>query len=256
MRDSMNFFSDVPGIFHFRLFGFWHIVLTITMLLAMVLIYKYQEALRKWKYHDKAFRYIVAGIMFTNMAIYYGQKILDGTWSYKEHLPLHFCFISGYLFMYALVTNHKSMFKFVYFFSFAGPLPAILLPDLTCGPDRFIFWQFFFSHHFFLTASIYVLYVLEWKITYLEAFKAFIAANIIFALVFGLNQVIGSNYIMTTNLPAHIMKLFPFLSYINIPILWLELAGIAACFIAFIPLFFLYRSQESSKDSSILHQIS
>ena len=70
----MNFFSDVPGIFHFRLFGFWHIVLTITMLLAMVLIYKYQEALRKWKYHDKAFRYIVAGIMFTNMAIYYGQK--------------------------------------------------------------------------------------------------------------------------------------------------------------------------------------
>ena len=79
----MNFFSDVPGIFHFRLFGFWHIVLTITMLLAMVLIYKYQEALRKWKYHDKAFRYIVAGIMFTNMAIYYGQKILDGTWSYK-----------------------------------------------------------------------------------------------------------------------------------------------------------------------------
>ena len=83
----MNFFSDVPGIFHFRLFGFWHIVLTITMLLAMVLIYKYQEALRKWKYHDKAFRYIVAGIMFTNMAIYYGQKILDGTWTYKEHLP-------------------------------------------------------------------------------------------------------------------------------------------------------------------------
>ena len=89
--------------------------------------------------------------------------------------------------------------------------------------------------------------MLEWKITYREAFQAFIAANIMFALVFGLNQVIDSNYIMTTRLPAHIMKLFPFLSYINIPILWLELAGVAACFIAFIPLFFYTAPKKESK---------
>lgn len=239
-----QFFELTPGSLHFSLFGFWHIFITLLLILGIVFIYRYREKIKKWKYHDKAVRYAVAMIMFLNMTIYYGSKVLDGTWRFEVHLPLHFCFISGYLFMLTLITNNKKLFKYTYFFSFAGPLPAILLPDIICGPDRFIFWQFVISHHFFLLASIYVLFVLDWKIEKKDIIKAMIGANLIFFAVFIFNQIFDTNYIMTSKLPDHILKLFPFLTTFNYPILWLELAGLATFLVAYIPVKIINKQKE------------
>lgn len=233
-----KFFELEPGIFHFKLFGFWHILMTVVTIISIILIYTNREKIRKWKYHDKPMRYLIAFTMFLNMTVYYLSKIVLGTYDIRVHLPLHFCFISGYLFMFLLVINRKKMFKYVYFFSYAGPLPAIILPDLICGPDRFIFWQFFISHHFFIISSMYVLFVLDYKITRKDALKSILYANVIFGLVFIFNQVFHTNYIMTSTLPAHILKLMPFLKYFDFPIIWLELAGIIAFMIAYIPLYF------------------
>lgn len=219
----------------------------VIMLFTIYLIYRYREKLKKWKYHDRAMRYLIAGIMFFNMAIYYGEKLLSGTWDYHVHLPLHFCFISGYLFMFILVTNNKKLFKYGYFFSYAGPLLAIIFPDLTCGMDRFIFWQFVISHHFFMISSMYVIYVLEWKIEARDILKAIFLANIIFVSVFCINLVLSTNYIMTSRLPSHIIKLFPFLQNINKPILWLELGGLFAISVAYIPIYFFNKTTKQEK---------
>lgn len=226
-----EFFSTERGsvpFFHFKLFGFWHILLLLFLIGGLLFIYYRKDQLKKWNRNEKKSRIAMASILLSNMLIYYGSKIIEGTWNFKVHLPLHFCFISGFLFMFALYTNNKKLFRTTYFFSFAGPLPAILLPDLTCGMDRFIFWQFFISHHIFLLFSVYTYYVLDWKIEKGDAKRAFFHANIIFALVFLFNQIFKTNYIMTENLPAHVIKLMPFLKNIDFPIVWLELAGTLA----------------------------
>lgn len=233
-----SFFELEPGLFHFKLFGFWHILTIIVTIVSIILIYRNREKIRKWKYHDKPMRYLIASIMFLNMTVYYLSKIILGIYDIRVHLPLHFCFISGYLFMFLLVTNSKKMFKYVYFFSYAGPLPAIILPDLICGPDRFVFWQFFISHHFFIISSMYILFVLDYKITRKDSVKSILYANIVFGLVFIFNQLFHTNYIMTSSLPAHVLKLMPFLKYFDFPIIWLELAGIMAFMVAYIPLYF------------------
>ncbi len=228
------FFGLVPGIFHFHLFGFWHIVMTTVMLCAIVFIYQNRERLRQWKYHDRPARYAIAILMFLNMVVYYVPMIIMGTWDYHVHLPLHLCFISGGLFMITMLLGSRKLFKFVYFLSFLGPLPAILFPDLTCGPDRFIFWQFFISHHFFLTASLYTLFVLDYKIEKQDLPKALLGALGIFGIMFIFNHIFGTNYIMMNRLPAHMLKLFPFLVTFDYPIIWLMLTGFLVFYLAYL----------------------
>lgn len=230
-----EFFGLVPGIFHFRLFGFWHIIMTLVMLGAIYLIYHNREAIRKWKYYDKPVRIFIAVFMFLNMVVYYVPMVMMGTWDYHVHLPLHLCFISGGIFMVTMLLGSRKLFKFVYFLSFLGPLPAILFPDLTCGPDRFIFWQFFISHHFFLTASLYTLFVLDYKIEKSDLPKAFIGSLAIFGMMFIFNQIFHTNYIMMNKLPDHMLKLFPFLTAFDHPMIWLVLTGILVFFLAYIP---------------------
>ncbi len=231
-----EFFTLEPGIFHFSVLNWIHILITLILIIGILLIYFNKEKLRNIKNLDKIFRYTTAGLMFLNMKVYYIAALLDGTYTYKEHLPLHFCFMSGYFFMYILITNNKKMFKYAYFFSFIGPLPAILLPDIICGFDRFIFYQFFISHHIYLLASLYCLFVLKWTVTKIDVIKSFVIANIYFVLVLIFNIIFETNYIMTTELPPHIPELFPFVKYFNYPIVWLYLAGIVAIIIACIPI--------------------
>lgn len=250
------FFGRVPGFSNFTLFGSLHLLTILILVGGIYMVYRKQDSIRQWKYHDRFMRYAFASLMFINMTVYYGSEIIKGTWDIRTDLPLHFCFISGYLFMFTLVTNNQKLFRYVYFFSYAGPLPAILLPDLICGIDRFIFWQFFISHHVFLFASMYCLYVLKWQIQAKDALGALVLANIIFLSVFGFNTIFGTNYIMTESLPDHILRLMPFLRHINQPFLLLEGCGILAWAIAYLPVWQLHRTYEEtyslSKDAKEL----
>lgn len=244
----MQFFSKEPGIFYFENYGIIHILSILITLGLIILTYNYRNKIKILKYHDKPIRWILAIILFLNMIIYYGSEILMGTYTYMEHLPLHFCFISGFLFMYILIVNNKKWFKFIYFFSFAGPLPAIIFPDLIVGPDRFMFWQWYISHLFFIFSSLYCLFVLEWKIEKKDMYKSMIYANIIFISVFIFNLIFKTNYIMTDKLPDFIIEMFPFTKIIDIPILWLEIAGFLSILMAYIPVILINNNNLKKKN--------
>lgn len=215
--------------------------------LAAVLLYLNRDRLKHWK-HKEHFRYIMAAVFFVNMLFLYLFFILRGVYTWKLHLPLHLCFISGYLFMFVLVTNNKKLFKAVYFFTWVGPLPAMIWPNTPMRVDRFLSYQFVISHHILLLMGLYCLFVLDYKIVRKDILKAFLLGNIIFVSVFLFNLAFGTNYIMTTTLPPHILALFPFLRYLNIPILWLELCGIAMMFIAYLPAKLVNRSAKTERE--------
>lgn len=79
----------------------------------------------------------MAAIFFINMLLLYLFFVLKGVYSWKLHLPLHLCFISGYLFMYVLVTGNQKLFRSVYFFTWIGPLPAMSGLIHQCAPTVF-----------------------------------------------------------------------------------------------------------------------
>ncbi len=234
------FFSDQVGL-HFSLFGLHHLLLLGVTAGAILFFYLCQDRLKQWK-HKECIRYIVPIIMFLNMAVYYTELALRGRYTWRSHLPLHFCFITGYLFMFTLITGSRKLYSVVYFFTFVGPLPAMLLPDLTQGADRFIFWQFFLSHHLMLITSVYCFLVLEYRVTKKSMYAAMITGSGIFFIMYLFNQIFGTNYIMSNELPKHILKLFPFLRYFNYPVFWLILTGLAMIGLSYIPVHYYNRN--------------
>ncbi len=232
----LDFFSFEPGIFNFEVFGWIHILITVVMLIGIFLIYIHREKINAIKNQSKIFRYSISIIMLVNMIVYYLEAIINGRYSLEIHLPLHLCFISGFFFMYVLITNNKKLFKYAYFFSFIGPLPAIIFPDLITGFDRFIFWHFIISHHLFLVASQYCLFVLNWEVSKNDIIKSFGVANIYFLFILIFNTTFNTNYVMTTELPTHLIDLFPFLETFNHPVFWLYLAGILTIIVAYVPI--------------------
>ncbi len=238
-----NFFSHEVGWTIYQRYGWFHFLQIFITLIIILIIYFSREKLKNNKLNNKFIRVFMASFLLYNMLIYYFSQIITGYWSLERGLPLHLCFIANFLFIYVLYTNNKrNWFKWVYFLTFAGPLPYIIFPDIAVngvsklfGPDRFLFYQAFFSHFFLIVCSCYCIFVYGWKINRKDIHNAFFISNLIFLIVFLFNLIFGTNYIMTKSLPNYIFDIIPFLKYINYPILILEIAGTLSMFIAYIP---------------------
>ena len=237
----MREFFSYRGGMGFSLGNTTHIITLVLFIVSIITLYVNKKRLKKWKHKEKM-RYIMAGILFTNMAVYYISLVLNGIYNWKTDLPFHLCFITGYAIMYALVTGSEKVFKIAYFFTFVGPLPAILIPDTTqnlgfeLGPDRYIYYQYVISHHFLILCSLYTLWVLDYKITVKDISPAFIYGNLLVGIMTIFNYYMGTNYIMVFNLPSHVLEYLPFLKG-GTPILWLEFAAICALIVSYLPVY-------------------
>lgn len=244
------FFGDTTGV-PFVLFGGLYFILLFAVLGIAALMWHKRDTLRKAGDKTKKYiRYSFAGLLFANMTIYYLSLMATGQYSIKKHLPLEFCFITGYILMYILLTNNKSnIYGTLFYCTIIGPLPAMLFPNLSGSYDRFIFYQFVISHHVMMLISFYCIIVLQYKVPVKGAWKAFLYGNVVFVAVSFLNYFWGSNYIMQGKLPDHIIKLFPFIKYFNSPFFWLELCGLIMVFLGIYLGKFL--SKENGNDTEV-----
>jgi|GEM_PF-979837 len=242
-----DFFTKIGGT-PFILFGPVHIFITIITIIGILLIFMYRDKLKSLKCKQNI-RYILAAVLFINMTIYYISLVVLKVYDWRIDLPLHFCFITGYLFIYVLITGNKKLYSVIYFFTFVGPIPAMVWPDLQFSYDRFIFWQFIISHHFMLLSSIFVLTILEYKISKKDIVKAYIIGNGIVVVMSIFNSIFKTNYIMMGELPAHIYKIYPFVKYMP-PIFWLEAVALCAMTIAYIPAYLINRADNIKQKES------
>lgn len=225
------------GIVSFKLFGTIHITLFVITILGMLLLFVNRNKLRK--IDDKLKRKIsifIVVFMALNMIIYYLSKVYFGVYNWKVHLPLHLCFISGILFMIAIYTKNRKLYKITYFMAFIGPLPAIIWPELYKTFDSFIFYQYVISHHFFLIANMFIFCSYDVKMNKKDIINTFLFVNIVFIVMIIFNHICGTNYIMSTSLPPYIIDLYPFLEYLNYPAIFLEIIGIIIVLLAYLPI--------------------
>lgn len=218
---EVDFDSGVP------LFGTLHITISVIFLLLYAAVIVFRAKLRGFG-HFKAIRGIMAGILFANMLIHYSGRIIIGEWHFSEDLPLHICFVANFFMMYILFTDNKhSLFSVIYYFTMIGPLPAIILPDLSRSQSGYLFWQFIISHHVMLLFSLYCAFVLEYETSFKDACCSFLYGNAYVAAMAVFNGVFGTNYIMLGELPEQLYRVFPFL-YALPAFVWLEFAGMSA----------------------------
>ena len=226
-----EFFLDENIKMPFILFGKIHIGCILILILSLFIIYLSRNKIKKIdSYKKRNIKIIMFIILSGNMLLYYGSYIYYGVYDWKVHLPLHFCFISGILFMIYLLNNKKNLYKIIFPLTFIGPLPAIFYPDLTSSFDYFVFYQYFISHHLLMIFSYFILYLDDFTIEFKDTIKTFILANIIFISMFIFNNIFNTNYIMSKKLPDFILNLYPFLRNIWPPII-LEITGIVVLFL-------------------------
>ncbi len=242
----MEFFTE-EGSTRVELFSLEQFIPLGITILCIYLIYRFKNKLINFG-HEKTISITMAVIMFMNFVIYYGSKILLGTYSYKTDLPLHFCFVTGFTFMFILITKNKhKLYKIIYFCTFIGPLPAILLPDLNCTFDRYLYWQFIISHHVMIVFSVYALLIFKYEVEKKDIFTTFITAHIFVIIMMIFNSIVGSNYVMLSGLPDQIYEVFPFTKYAP-PLVWLELVAVISLFVAYIPAYFVNKEKRLNEN--------
>lgn len=240
------FVNEEIGI-PFHLFDITHISLMVLLGIILFVIFKKRNKLSEIK-NKRKLKIIFSIILIINMCILYGSYIYYGVWDFKMHLPLHLCFITGNLYAISAIFDLKWLYKWVYFLVFIGPLPAVIWPDNTSCFDNYLWYHYIISHHGLIIFSFITYYMDRVKIEKKDLIDTLLFGNIIFFSMSIFNNIFDTTYIMTTELPPHILKLYPFLKIINNPMLVLEIVGIAVFALAYIPVYFRNKELESHKN--------
>lgn len=235
-----NFFAGI-GNTSFKMFNELHLSLILSLVIIILLLFIFRENIRKWKYKEWV-RYIMGIVLLLNMLIYYIGMFVTNTFNIMEDLPLHLCFVTNFFMIYVLLKGEKKLYKIVYFFTFIGPLPAIIWSDLRYTYDVYEFWQFIICHHLMLITSVYLLVILNYKVEAKCMPKAFVIGMAYVTLISIGNYIFGTNYIMATSLPENVIKLYPFLKNIP-PLIPLYSVGILAFLISYVPAYIINKSE-------------
>lgn len=226
MNQIREFFRNDHPFVAYKPFGFIHIICILFVVLTLILIYINRNKISNLKEKTKRKILVVtATIMLINMIIYNIAPHIFGYFNYKIHLPFQLCFISGYMFMYGIFFKNENILKITFFLSFIGPIPAILWPDLPSTFDDFNFWKYFISHHIFICASFFSYYALNYKITKKDLLNVIIVTQLMILIMMPFNIIFDMNYIYSSQIPANIIEMYPFLKHI-IPIFAIEAIGL------------------------------
>ncbi len=210
-------------------FGPVHITLILITFLSIFLLYKFRNKLN----HNRKVDYVMVGILLINMAIFIIGAAVNDVLELNIHLPLHYCYITGYLFCYMTIFKKEKMFNFLFYAIFFAAMSAVIFQNPATAYDRYEFILLIISHHFILICSFYTLYIKKYKVEKSGLKQVAIYSVIVYSVVFVINQLIGTNYIFSDTLPLFIYDIFPFLSYLPAPI-WLLIFVVPTCMISYI----------------------
>jgi hypothetical integral membrane protein (TIGR02206 family) len=134
-----------------------------------------------------------------------------------------------------LVTKSYWLYEVVYFLGIAGATQALLTPDIGIyGYPHFRFFASFITHGCIVTTAIYMTVVEGFRPTWKSVRRVVIGLAIYAVVIFGVNLIIGSNYLFITrkpDVPTLLDMLGPWPWYI------LPLIGIALAlfFVLYVP---------------------
>ena len=227
----MKHYFGLKSNFELSFLGPIHLLLIAVTVISILLIYKYRDKLKKYP----IIRKIIPIILFSNMVIYIAGAIIAGIYDIKVHLPIHYCYITGFLFQYMLLKEKKNWYNMLYYAIFFCTITVVIFQDPAITPDRYEFILLVISHHFLLISSFYTLYVLEYPVN-VKGYKPFaIYTVIVYTTVFILNRILGTDYIFNSTLPPWIYEILPFVKALP-PLVWLILLSIPLLALAYLPI--------------------
>ena len=219
----------------FQLYDLFHLAALGSILLVILsIVFSRKKFSRKNK---ENLRDTMAAILIFNEISWHLWAYFYDNWTLQKMLPLHICSILVWLSALMLIRKSYKFYEFAYFLGIGGALQALLTPDTGIyGFPHFRFFHTFISHGFIIIAAIYMTVVEKMRPTWKSLLRIFVITNIYMVVVYGINTLIGSNYLYLNHKPptASLLDLLP-----DWPVylLYMEALGIATCLILYLPFF-------------------
>jgi hypothetical integral membrane protein (TIGR02206 family) len=196
---SYYFAKDFAGP-PFVLFGTAHLVgIGIFLLCVAFLIFL---RFRQNSKLNNSVRFSLATILILQEISYHLWRLHTGEWSIQIMLPLHLCSLFVWLGAFMLLTKNRFIYDFAYFIGIAGALQAFLTPDISdYGFPHYRFFHVLISHGSIMLAPLYMTIVERYRPTWKSFVKVFLWMNVYMVFVFGVNWMIGSNYMFVNHKP-------------------------------------------------------
>lgn len=210
-----EFFVDETITIPFKLFGKTHIFLLSLVIIGSLLIYLNRSHINKIKPTTKRkITKTIAIVLLLNLLTLYIFQPLFHNFDWKDMLPLHLCYISNIFYIYAILFNKENLYKYTYFLSFLGPIPAIIFFNVPSVWESFNFYLYVISHHVLVLGGFATFYMYPKKLDLKQPIKLGILLNIMYIIMSNYNRYFQSNYFFSEGIPPFINDIFPFLKHI------------------------------------------
>ncbi len=217
----------------FVLFDQVHLIALGVILLIILLIFFSRNKMSEKKKQD--LRDTMATILILNEISFHLWNYFSGRWTLQTMLPLHICSILVWLSAWMLIKKSYRIYEFAYFIGIGGALQALITPDVGIyGFPHYRFFQTFISHGFIIIAAIYMTVAEEMRPTWKSILRVFIFTNLYMAAVYGINTLIGSNYLYLNHKPLT-PSILDMLPDWPIYLLYMEGLGLITTFVLYLP---------------------
>lgn len=185
----------------FALFGTGHLVYLAIMAAGIAFL--------AWGWRDpgeqakRRARLLIATVMLVNEIAWHAWNLAYGAWSIRETLPLHLCGISIWTTIYMLYSRDYRLFEIFFFISLVGASQPIITPSAgEYGLPHFRAFQTLVSHGMVVFATVFIAAVEGCRPRWISIAKTMLALNVYLLFLFGVNTLLGSNYMYTMEKPG------------------------------------------------------
>ena len=118
-----------------------------------------------------------------------------------ESLPLSLCRASIILSALALILRKPFFIQWAVYLGISGGIQSILTPDFSYGNSLFLTFDYYFVHGMLIFIPIFLIYSMKFRLQKFSSIKTFLYGNVMLAIIFPLNFLIGSNYMYLKEKP-------------------------------------------------------
>jgi hypothetical integral membrane protein (TIGR02206 family) len=220
----------------FKLFGTQHLIVIALMIILSIALPIIAKRYLNEKQKLQLSRIIAVAASFWAL-IYVLILLLLGDFNYKTDLPLDLCNIMAVLLPFLMWNPKFRTHEVLYFLVLAGTMQAIITPHLYNGFPNFIFIKYWFVHCGLVVYIIYATVVFDLKPNLKSILKSFLVLQTYVILVYGINYLLGSNYVYVMQKPPTASAL-DYLGDWPYYIFKAELIAVVVFFIVYLPIFF------------------
>ncbi len=230
----------------FVLFGTWHLVALLVILLINLAMLGFRRTSEKTR---RIVRWSMAITLWLDEASWHIWNIYWGHWTVAQ-LPLHICSLLIWLTGFMLIFKVRRIYEFAYFIGIGGAMQALLTPDAGIyGFPHFRIFQTMISHGLLLTSAIYMTTVEGFRPTWKSLWRVVIGLNIYAILIYPVNLLLGTDFLYINSKPAtaSLLDALPRWPYY---LIFMELIGLAIFLLLYLP--FMIRDGRARMKAKVL----